>query len=195
MRQVRGPRTRGSRRRPHGRRRRPRAASPKRASRSRRCRASGRRSLRDRARAEGVVRSARNGSTVLARTTEMCSVGSLVPSRTISCCALLPRRAPHALRPRQSEVLATQAASQLARRSIVRQVRGPRSGGSRRRPHGRRGRPRAASLKRASRSRRCRASGRRSTRRAFRRNARSRSQRSLRAAATEPGWGEAAHSR
>jgi len=48
-------------------------------------------------------------------------------------------------RPQQTEVLATQAASQLARRSIVRQVRGPRTGGSRRRPHGRRGRPRAAS--------------------------------------------------
>ncbi len=45
----------------------------------------------------------------------------------ISSCALLPRRAPHALRPRQTEVLATQAASQLARRSIVRQVRGPRT--------------------------------------------------------------------
>ncbi len=39
----------------------------------------------------------------------MRSVGSLVPSRTISCCALLPRRAPHAIRPRQTEVLATQA--------------------------------------------------------------------------------------
>ncbi len=57
----------------------------------------------------------------------MCSVGSLVPSRTICCCALLPRRAPHALRSRQTEVLASQAAGQLARRSLVRQVRGPRT--------------------------------------------------------------------
>ncbi len=57
----------------------------------------------------------------------MRSVGSLVPARAISCCALLPRRAPHTLRPQQTEVLATQAASQLARRSNVRQVRGPRT--------------------------------------------------------------------
>ncbi len=48
----------------------------------------------------------------------MRSVGSLVPSRTISCCALLPRKAPYALRPRQTEVLASQAAGQLARRSL-----------------------------------------------------------------------------